>query len=75
MADRTIRCYLIVGMNGAVRAVKTIPRPTPTEVVVQVNLRLPTPPKIAAFIDIPDPPDANVDYTVAEWGPVVDDEA
>lgn len=71
---RQISCFLIVGLDGAVRAVKTRPRSIPTEVVVQVNLQLPTPPKIAAVLDIelPEPPSANVDHAVEEWGPIED---
>ena len=71
---RSITCHLIVGLDGSVRAVKNRPRTNPTEVVVQVNLVVPTPPKIAAVLDIelPEPPAVNVDYAVEQWSPLDD---
>ena len=69
--SRAITCYLIANLRGDVRVVKTRPKAHPTEVVVQVNLKLPAPPALAAVLDLelPEPPDANVEAAVAEWGP------
>lgn len=72
--SRKITCHLVVGVDGSVRAVKGMPRPSPSDVVVRLDLTLPTPPRIAAVlkIDLPEPPDANVEAIVAQWGPVED---
>ncbi len=69
---RNIKAFLVVDLNGSIRAVKNRPRTVPTEVVVEVNLRLPTPPRIAAVLDIevPEPPDSVVEFALGEWEPV-----
>ena len=75
MNRRRLTVFLIVDLHGGARVVKNRPQLHPSEIVVQINLKLPTPPQIAAHLDIelPEPPEANVDATVGEWGPIDDD--
>ena len=74
MPVRKMTLFLAVDLRGNARVLKSRPAPTVGEAVVQVNLKLPTPPAIAAVLDIelPDPPEAVVDTVVAEWTPVED---
>ena len=73
---KTVRAWLILTNGEELRVVKRKPYLDPNEVAIEVNIRVPQPPRVIGTIDIelPDPPAVIVDSTVIAYPDLTDDE-
>ena len=65
-----VSSYLIVDSHGGMRLKKSANGLAPGEIAVQINLNIPSAPKVAAVVevDLPAPPEEiDVDIEVGEW--------
>lgn len=64
-----VQAWLVLTNGDQLRVVKKKPYLAPNEVAIEVNLKVPQPPRIIGKIDIelPDPPTVIVDSTVIEY--------
>jgi len=66
---KTVRVWLVLTNGEEVRVVKRKPYLDPNEVAIEVNIRVPQPPRFIGTINIelPDPPTVIVDSTTVEY--------
>lgn len=77
LAVKHIRAWLILTNGEDLRVVKRRPGIlAPNEVAIEVNVKVPQPPRLIGTItiELPDPPSVIVESTVIEYPELTDDE-